>query len=69
MSKSVKSIFGPHLAGDALDMAVDSAGKATILTGSWRPEGPLEMWDLDSGELTESVEWKDSLIQNQPCML
>mmetsp|Transcript_12401 Transcript_12401/g.29104 ORF Transcript_12401/g.29104 Transcript_12401/m.29104 type:complete len:426 (+) Transcript_12401:80-1357(+) len=69
LQKSVRSIFGPHLAGDSLDMAVDSAGKATILTGSWRPEGPLEMWDFESGALEEQIEWKDSLIQNQPCML
>ena len=69
VEKSVRSIFGPHLAGDSLDMAVDSAGKATILTGSWRPEGPLEMWDFETGTLAAQVVWKASLIQNQPCML
>ena len=36
---SVRGIFGPHLAGDAVDINDQNE----ILTGSWRPEDPLEV--------------------------
>jgi WD40 repeat protein len=67
---AVSSIFGPHLCGDSLDLHVNpSTGKTTLLTGSWRPESPLELWELDSGALIEKVEWKESLLASQPCLL
>ena len=40
----MRSIFGPHICGDALDVA----GKE-VLTGSWRPDKQLELWDFESG--------------------
>lgn len=36
---SVRGIYGPHLAGDAVDVNDQNE----ILTGSWRPENPLEV--------------------------
>ncbi|RHY93200.1 hypothetical protein DYB37_008470 [Aphanomyces astaci] len=36
---SVRGIYGPHIAGDAIDINA----KNEILTGSWRPENPLEL--------------------------
>lgn len=67
---AVKSIYGPHLCGDALDLVVDpSTGKTTVLAGSWRPHDPLEMFDLDTGKCIEQVAWRDSLLASQPCML
>ena len=62
----MKSIYGPHLCGDSLDMSADGS---TILTGSWRPENPLELWDVSTGRLMEQVTWKDSLLASQPCLL
>ncbi len=47
---SVRSIFGPHICGDSLDM-----NRTDILTGSWRPEDPLETWDFGTGKLIEKV--------------
>ena len=66
---SVRSFYGPHLCGDGLDMTVDGAGNATILTASWRPENPLELWDFATGNIIEQVEWKESLLASQPCLL
>ena len=63
--RSVRSLFGPHLCGDALD--VD--GNGNILTGSWRPTAPLELWDMGTGELIEAVDWSSSVLQSQPCLL
>lgn len=47
---SERSIFGPHLAGDALDIHDNQ-----ILTGSWRPEKPVELWDFGSGKRIRQV--------------
>ena len=41
----------------------------TILTGSWRGENPLEVWDLLSGRLIESVPWSQGRGVSEPCLL
>mmetsp|Transcript_25136 Transcript_25136/g.65248 ORF Transcript_25136/g.65248 Transcript_25136/m.65248 type:complete len:317 (+) Transcript_25136:614-1564(+) len=45
-----RSIFGPYICGDALDM---SGG--TILTGSWRNQTPLQLWDFGTGKLMTNL--------------
>ena len=51
-------------------MCVSPSGSSTILTGSWRPDTPLEIWDLGTGKALETVEWKESLLTSQqPCLL
>ena len=39
--KSVKSFYGPHLAGDSLDYKNN-----TILTGSYAVKDQIQTWDL-----------------------
>ena len=41
---AVRSLYGPHICGDALDIVGDE-----ILTGSWRAETQLEVWSLSTG--------------------
>ena len=43
--RAQRSIFGPHLCGESLDIQGD-----VILTGSHRAEDPLETWDYGTGE-------------------
>lgn len=38
---SSASIFGPHICGDAIDLHDNM-----VLTGSWRPERQLQLWDV-----------------------
>ena len=64
---SVRDFYGPHICGDALDI---SGG--TVLTGSWRPEDQLEMWDFASGKRIEIVSWNSKLYghgDQEPCLL
>ena len=64
---SVRSIYGPHLCGDSIDISSDGT---KILTGSWRPEDQLQLWDFGTGALVETVPWTSSLIQQrEPCMV
>jgi len=60
---AVRSIFGPHLCGDALDIHSN-----TIVTGSWRATNQLELWDFRTGEKISDVPWHVRPDQ-QPCML
>ena len=53
---SVRSIYGPHICGDALDI---KDGK--ILTGSWRPEKALQLWDFGTGRLIRDIEWTSGM--------
>ena len=51
---AVRSIYGPHICGDAVDI---NAEGNTILTGSWRAKDQLQLWDYSTGELIESVSY------------
>ena len=61
---AVRGIYGPHIAGDALDIKNDE-----ILTGSWRPENPLELWDYGTGKPKTVIPWNQSAIKTEPCFL
>lgn len=47
---AVRSLYGPFICGDALDLVGDR-----ILTGSWRGQNPLQLWDLGSGQLMSNL--------------
>jgi len=63
LNYAVRSIYGPHVCGDAMDIHGD-----TILTGSWRPDSQIQMWDFASGKniydysLKRSTTGYDSLL-------
>mmetsp|Transcript_11368 Transcript_11368/g.15654 ORF Transcript_11368/g.15654 Transcript_11368/m.15654 type:complete len:345 (+) Transcript_11368:34-1068(+) len=62
---AVRSIFGPHICGDSLDIV----GKE-VLTGSWRPDKQLELWDFESGNKVADIPWSASPSASSPsCML
>lgn len=62
---SVRGIYGPHVAGDAIDIN----DRNEILTGSWRPENPLELWDFGTGKRLSVVPWNQSSARTEPCFL
>jgi len=49
---AVRSIFGPHICGDALDIK-----DGVILTGSWKEKEQLQTFYLGSGECIHTVDW------------
>ena len=48
----VRSIFGPEISGDAVDVVGD-----LLLTGSHRPKEALQIWSLSYGKLINTIEW------------
>ena len=52
MEESIKSIFGPFVCGDAVDVV-----GTEIVTGSYRTEKQLEVWDMRAGKLREEIPW------------
>ena len=42
---SIRMFYGPHVCGEAVDMCSNE-----ILTGSWRPEDQLEVWDFSTAK-------------------
>ncbi|CAF3659271.1 unnamed protein product [Rotaria sordida] len=58
---SQKHFAGPHLCGDALDIIAEHQ---VILTGSWRKNSTLQIWDFSTGELI-----KDAFQNNATSML
>uniref|UniRef100_A0A7S4UIF3 Anaphase-promoting complex subunit 4 WD40 domain-containing protein n=1 Tax=Alexandrium monilatum TaxID=311494 RepID=A0A7S4UIF3_9DINO len=63
---AVRAIFGPHVCGDAVDISQDGA---SILTGSWRVEKQLQIWDFRSERLLDTLPWRDGVSLLQPCMV
>jgi len=61
---AVKSIWGPHICGDAID-----AHEHTILTGSWRPEQQLQLWDMRTGGLSDTIGWGPAAQGREPCQV
>ncbi|KAG9389926.1 WD domain G-beta repeat [Carpediemonas membranifera] len=49
---SVRSIYSPHICGDSVDIDGN-----TVLTGSWRPENQVQLWDLRTTELERNIAW------------
>lgn len=51
-SKSVKSFYGPHIAGDSLDFHNN-----TILTGCYASKNQIQLWDIRNFEQLECLSW------------
>lgn len=62
---AVRSIFGPHICGDALDVDGNE-----IVTGSWRQKEQLQTWDFGSGKIIKTIPWTTNpLAAGAQCML
>mmetsp|Transcript_6833 Transcript_6833/g.6137 ORF Transcript_6833/g.6137 Transcript_6833/m.6137 type:complete len:352 (+) Transcript_6833:34-1089(+) len=67
VGESVKSFYGPHICGDSLDIFEND-----IVTGSWRPDKQLEIWDFATCKKVADIPWTVSQFNqtNSPaCML
>ena len=53
---SVKSLFGPYLCGDSLD--VSQAGDK-LLTCSYRQSESIQIWDIKTFELVNEIKWSE----------
>ncbi|KAF6028042.1 hypothetical protein EB796_013629 [Bugula neritina] len=49
---AVRHIYGPHICGDAMD--IDPVHNH-VITGSWRRNNVLQIWDIDSGSKIKDV--------------
>ena len=62
-SQAVRSIYGPHLCGvDSMDLV-----GSNVLTGSWRPNNNLEIYDFSKGTKVQDVKFNED--GKKPCML
>lgn len=65
-----RRVFGPHICGDALDIL---PGNGNILTGSWRKENSVQIWDFASGEKIRDVpdDFNKSMVRDskEMCLL
>eukprot|EP00002_Diphylleia_rotans_P003676 TRINITY_DN12561_c0_g1_i1.p1 TRINITY_DN12561_c0_g1~~TRINITY_DN12561_c0_g1_i1.p1 ORF type:complete len:289 (-),score=47.45 TRINITY_DN12561_c0_g1_i1:326-1192(-) len=62
VGQAVRSIYGPHICGDAIDMEGNE-----ILTGSWRLENQIQLWDYGTGKLIKEIPWSKSDVDE--CLL
>lgn len=63
---AVRRIFGAHVCGDSLDM---DPVYYHILTGSWRRDNSLQVWDFDSGRLIKNVSLHGQTPEKSVCHL
>ena len=50
----IESIYGPHICGDAIDFRNDGW---TFITGSYRSEEPIQVFDMRTFKCTRVIEW------------
>ena len=60
---AVRSLFGAHLCGDALQVSPDGN---YVISGSWRPDDALQVWDFRSGRLVSSIPFLRSNSEVKP---
>jgi WD40 repeat protein len=60
---AVRSMFGAHLCGDALQVTPDGN---YVISGSWRPDDALQIWDFRSGKLISSIPFLRSNTEVTP---
>jgi WD40 repeat protein len=48
----VRSIFGPEVEGDAMDVVGDM-----LITGSHRSKDSLQLWSIGNGKLIDTIDW------------
>jgi WD40 repeat protein len=53
----VRSIYGPHICGECIDFRSDGV---TMVTGSFRMEDVMEVWDLRMFRRTRVIPWEGS---------
>ena len=53
----VRSIYGPYLTGDGLDVKGD-----LIVTGSSREKDSLQLWQFSSGKHLMTIPWPDAVV-------
>lgn len=58
----ISGILGPYICGDSIDFN----GK-DIITGSWRNENQIEVWDLRTTEKSKDIDWEgDNFDSEEP---
>jgi len=60
---AVRSMFGAHLCGDALQVTTDGN---YVISGSWRPDDALQVWDYRSGRLVSNIPFLRSNSEVKP---
>jgi len=70
MGHSVRSIWNCYLCGDSVDFSADGN---QVLTGSWRTENALQIWDFATCDPIETIQWSPAegaaANTSQTCML
>lgn len=61
---SVRSIFGPYIAGDAVDVHGN-----TILTGSHRLDSAVQTWDIRTCKQVDEISWNSDGSKRNRSML
>jgi len=61
---AVRRIYGPHICGDALD--IDGMHNH-LITGSWRKDNVLQIWDMNTGNKIKDVP-QDALHKCMVCL-
>jgi len=54
---TIHSIYGPHICGDCIDIRHDGT---TMVTGSYRNDDVIEVWDLRMFRRTRVIPWEGS---------
>jgi WD40 repeat protein len=52
-NRSIRSIYGPHVCSDTLDL-----NGSLLLSGSWRTHDQVQIWDLRNFAISQTLKWE-----------
>jgi COMPASS component SWD3 len=55
VGKSVRAVFGPHVAGDSIDFRGNE-----LLVGCYAAKNQIQVWDYTKFEMREGINWTSS---------
>ncbi len=61
--KSIKTAYGPHVAGDSIDISKDHSD---ILVGSYATKDQIQLWDYKQFQVRESINWFEGKTNDKP---
>jgi WD40 repeat protein len=57
---SVRALLGVHVLGDTIDVS-----DQYLVTGSWRTENQIQVWDLKTFQVTSTIQWGTGTDEKQ----
>jgi len=65
----VRSLYGPYVCGDSIDITYEIGDEPVLLSGSYRDSRTLQLWSYDTMSHFIDIDTDEGLPSEKPCLL